>query len=322
MIIVTGGAGFIGSCCVARLNELGHDDLVVVDQWDPEGLKKKNLAGKKYLRFIDKQDFLAMMQNDGIKDSVSHVIHMGACSSTTGTDREYYRKNNFEYSCEVARWSMAKGARLIYASSAATYGDGESGYSDDPAKIRQCHPLNYYGESKQMFDEWVLDNDLYGKVVGLKFFNVFGPNEYHKGDMKSVIAKAYAGVVQEGKMRLFRSYRAGYADGEQKRDFVYVKDVVDVMMFLMDHPAINGIFNLGTGEAQTWNELAHALFAAVGKKPVIEYVEMPEHLRPRYQYFTQAEMERLRAVGYQKPFTRLGDAVRDYVGYLKQGRSW
>jgi ADP-L-glycero-D-manno-heptose 6-epimerase len=317
MIVVTGGAGFIGSCIVAKLNELGRKDILVVDRWDEDGLKKKNLAAHSYLAFHDHDEFLKLILADKIKENVSCLIHMGACSSTTGQDRAHYMQNNYEYSCRLASWAIKKGARFIYASSAATYGDGENGYSDSKESIRRCKPLNYYGESKQLFDEWVFDNDLYNKVVGLKFFNVFGPNEYHKGDMMSVIAKAYERVVRDGKIALFKSYRAGYADGEQQRDFIYVKDAVDVVIYFMDHPKVNGIFNLGTGKARTWNDLARALFSAVGKPVVIEYIDMPESLRPRYQYFTQADMTRLRKAGYQKPFTSLEDAVRDYVKYLK-----
>ncbi len=322
MIIVTGGAGFIGSCVVARLNEIGHGDIIIVDHWDKASLKKKNLAGKKYTQFYDKDEFLSLILADRLKQPISHVIHMGACSSTTGTDRDYYMKNNFEYSCHVAQWSLARHARLIYASSAATYGEGENGYSDALESIRSCRPLNYYGESKQLFDEWVLDQNLYDRVAGLKFFNVFGPNEGHKGDMRSVIAKAYGKVVSEGRMTLFKSHRTDYADGEQKRDFIYVKDAVDIIMFFMDHPSVNGIFNAGTGEARTWNDVAKALFAAVGRPTHIDYIDMPQHLQSRYQYFTQADMRKLRTAGYARPFTKLEDAVKDYAGYLREAASW
>jgi ADP-L-glycero-D-manno-heptose 6-epimerase len=318
MIVVTGGAGFIGSGVVARLNELGHKDIVVVDRWDKAGLKKKNLAGSSYLAFHDHEDFLKLVLAEQVKEDVSCLIHMGACSSTTGQDRAFYMQNNYEYSCHMARWAMKKRARFIYASSAATYGAGESGYSDEKDLIRCCKPLNFYGESKQLFDEWVLDNGLYDKVAGLKFFNVFGPNEYHKGEMRSLIAKAYDRVVKEGKIGLFKSYLDAYGDGDQKRDFIYVKDAVDVVMFFMDHPEVNGIFNLGTGEARSWNDLARALFSAAGKPLVIEYIDMPVRLRSQYQYFTQADMKRLRSVGYQKPFTSLEDAIKDYVKYLEK----
>ena len=297
MIIVTGGAGFIGSCLVSKLNQLGHKDIVIVDHWDQDGLKKKNLAGKYFQRFYDKTDFLGLVLADKIDGNVFAIVHMGACSSTTGQDRDYYLKNNFEYSCHMARFALTKKARFIYASSAATYGDGERGYSDDRESIAACKPLNFYGESKQMFDAWVLKEGLYDKVVGLKFFNVFGPNEYHKGDMRSVIAKAYERVVKEGKMVLFKSHREGYNDGEQKRDFIYIKDAVDIVLYLMEHPQINGIFNVGTGRARTWNDLSLALFSAAGQRPQIEYVDMPEHLRSRYQYFTQADVSSLRRVG-------------------------
>ncbi len=316
-IVVTGGAGFIGSCMVAWLNAQGYKDLIVVDHWDGDGLKRRNLTGKDYISYYDKAEFLGLVLSGKAPRDVGCVFHMGACSSTTGQDRDYYLKNNFDYSCHMARWALGAGARFIYASSAATYGDGENGYSDSLDSIGRCKPLNYYGESKQMFDEWVLREKLYDKVVGLKFFNVFGPNEYHKGDMKSVIAKSYDRVVQEGKMVLFKSHRPDYADGEQKRDFVYVKDVVDVMQFFMQEPSINGIYNVGSGRARSWNDLAFALFAAVGKPPLIEYVPMPEVLRSKYQYFTQADMSRLLKSGYDRPFTGLEEAVKDYVVYLK-----
>ncbi len=320
MIVVTGGAGFIGSCIVSQLNALGREDLLIVDHLETGSEKARNLENKLYADYFDKSDFLECILNDQLQEDVECVIHMGACSSTTLTDEEYYRKNNYEYSCHLAQWTLAQNARFIYASSAATYGDGEKGYSDLDDMTRRLKPLNYYGESKHHFDLWVLDHGLEKKCVGLKFFNVFGPNEAHKGDMRSVISKAYQRVVQEGKISLFKSYRAEYADGEQKRDFIYVKDVVDVVLFFFGHPDINGIYNVGTGQARSWNDLARALFEAVGRDPVIEFMEMPEHLRPRYQYFTQADVAKLRQSGYVKPFTALEDAVKDYAQYLASGR--
>lgn len=318
MIVVTGGAGFIGSCLVAKLNELGINDLIIVDHYDDDhDPKKKNLAGKKYVRYFDKAEYLKLLRRDSFDFDVSCLFHMGACSSTTVQDADYFEKNNYEYSVIVAQWALKYKARLIYASSAATYGDGEIGYSDDEGMMPKLKPLNLYGASKQKFDMWVLNNHYQDKMVGLKFFNVFGPNEYHKDDMRSVVAKAYDGVATEGKMKLFKSYNSSYKDGEQKRDFIYVKDVVDVMIFLMKQPQINGIFNLGTGKASTWIELANALFKAVGKKPNIEFIEMPEILKPRYQYFTEALMTKLRQAGYTKTFTSLEDAVADYCTYLK-----
>ncbi len=317
MIVITGAAGFIGSCLVAELNKRGRQDLIVVDHYDDDNdPKKRNLAGKRYVRYYDKAEFLKLIRRDQFDFDVEAVLHMGACSSTTLQDAEYFKQNNLEYSCQVALWALKNNIRLIYASSAATYGDGEQGYDDKEASIPLLKPLNLYGESKQQFDCWVLEHGYQGKMVGLKFFNVFGPNEYHKEDMKSVVAKSYDRVVSEGKMVLFKSYHPMYADGQQKRDFIYVKDVVDVIFFFMDNQKVNGIFNLGTGQARTWNDLAGSLFSAVGKKVNIEYIDMPEILKPRYQYFTQARMDRLRQAGYLKSFTSLEDAVKDYCGYL------
>ena len=323
MIVVTGAAGFIGSCLVAELNSRGRNDLIIVDDLSgEEDPKKKNLAAKRYLRYYDKAEYLKLLKRDLFDFDVECILHMGACSSTTLQDADYFEKNNYEYTCTVAQWALKNNARLIYASSAATYGDGELGYKDDESLVPLLKPLNLYGKSKQKFDEWVLKQGLQDKMIGLKFFNVFGPNEYHKDDMRSVVSKAYERVVNEGKMSLFKSYNPKYKDGEQMRDFIYVKDAVDVVMFFMDHPAINGIFNLGTGRARSWNDLASALFCAVGRTANIEYIPMPEVLRSRYQYFTQADMTKLRKVGYTKSFTSLEDAVKDYCGYLSTKRYW
>ena len=319
MIVITGAAGFIGSCIVAKLNTRGLKDLILVDHLD-DGMKERNLENKKYARYYDKAEFLERVKKDQVGAGIICIIHMGACSSTTLQDAQYFQENNYEYTRLLALWALGHNVRFIYASSAATYGDGSVGYKDDQETIQKCSPLNLYGQSKQKFDRWVLDHDLLDKLVGLKFFNVFGPNEYHKGDMCSVVAKAYQHVVKEGKMSLFKSYKSQYGHGEQKRDFIYVKDAVDVVMFFVDNPPINGIFNVGTGQAHTWNELARSLFAAVGKPMNIEYIEMPEVLRPRYQYFTEADIAKLRNVGYHKPFTKLEDAVYDYVQYLADNR--
>ncbi len=317
LIVVTGAAGFIGSCVLARLNDLGLEDIIAVDHLNDE-LKKKNLENKRIVQYYEKDDFLKCVVNDSINQPIDAVIHMGACSSTTLTDEQYYNHNNYEYSRYLAKWSLKKGARFIYASSAATYGDGSHGYKDDDASTLQCQPLNLYGESKQKFDRWVLENDLINQVVGLKFFNVFGPNEYHKKDMRSVVCKAYPKVDSVGEMVLFKSYHKDYSDGEQKRDFIYIKDAVDVVMYFFDNDKVNGIFNVGTGQARTWNDLANALFMASGKKTNIKYIEMPENLRSKYQYFTQADMDKLKQSGYDKEFTNLEDAVSDYVTYLKE----
>ena len=318
MIVVTGAAGFIGSCIVAKLNERGEQDLILVDHLH-DGLKEKNLEGKKYTQYHDKKDFLELVKQNQLTD-VKCVIHMGACSSTTLQDEKYFEENNYQYTRTLAQWALDHGVRFIYASSAATYGDGSTGYCDDDETVRQCSPLNLYGESKQKLDRWALDEGLTDKIVGLKFFNVFGPNEYHKGDMRSVVAKAYRRVADEGEISLFKSYNEHYGDGQQMRDFIYVKDAVDVVLFFVDHAAINGIFNVGTGQARTWNNLAEALFAAVERPSSIEYIEMPEVLKLRYQYFTQADMTKLRNAGYTKPFTLLEDAVGDYAGYLSAHR--
>ncbi len=323
MIVVTGAAGFIGSCLVAKLNELKRQDLILVDHYDAEDdPKKKNLSGKKYIRYFDKAEYLKLLRRDQFDFDVDCIFHMGACSSTTLQDAAYFQANNLEYSCHVAEWAVKYKARLIYASSAATYGNGNQGYSDDEATISKLKPLNLYGESKQKFDEWVLSRGYQDRMVGVKFFNVFGPNEYHKGDMRSVVAKAYDRVVAEGKMMLFKSYNPKYKDGEQQRDFIYVKDAVDALLFFMDNPSVNGIFNLGTGRARTWKDLAAALFSSIGKPVNIEYMDMPEVLRPRYQYFTEADMAKLRRAGYTKPFMPLEEAVRDFSGYLKNKTMW
>lgn len=316
MIIVTGAAGFIGSCIVSRFNKDGREDLVLVDHIEND-LKKKNLEGKKYQSYFEKEEFRNLIQSGEFSEEVSCVVHMGACSSTTFQDADYFEDNNYQYTKTLAQWSLEKGARFIYASSAATYGDGSNGYKDDDDTVFKCKPLNLYGESKQKFDEWVLDNDLSEKMVGLKFFNVYGPNEYHKEDMRSIVAKSYETVVEEGVMRLFKSTHPDFKDGGQKRDFIYVKDAVEVIMFFVNHSEKNGIFNVGTGEARTWNDLANALFNAVGKETKIEYIDMPKSLVARYQNFTQADMNKLRSVGYKAKFTSLEDAVANYAGYLK-----
>ncbi len=315
MIVVTGGAGFIGSCIVARLNSIGLHDIIVVDHLTDS--KKENLKNKRYRQYYDKRDFLEMIIKDKIDPKIDCMIHMGACSSTTLNDAKYFQENNYEYSCHMAQWSLKHKARFIYASSAATYGDGALGYKDDEAALKKLKPLNFYGASKHKFDQWVFEHFLTDQVVGLKFFNVFGPNEYHKMDMRSVIAKSYEKVIKEGKISLFKSYRKEYADGEQKRDFIYVKDAVNVVMYFYKNPRINGIYNVGSGIARTWNDLALALFKATHIPPKIEYFDMSEDLKSKYQYFTQADILKLKKSGYNKPFTTLEDAVKDYVSYLK-----
>lgn len=318
MIIVTGAAGFIGSCIVSRLNADGEKDLLLVDHM-PDDRKQGNIAHKSYTQYLDKADFLTQIQSDSLGEGVSALIHMGACSSTTLQDEEYFTANNLEYTKALALWSLKHKVRFIYASSAATYGDGALGYNDDDQTVENCKPLNLYGESKQKFDLWALKHGYIDQMVGLKFFNVFGPNEYHKGDMRSVVSKAYQRVSAEGVMELFKSYVPEYGDGEQMRDFIYVKDAVDIVMFFLRTPQVNGIFNVGTGKARSWNDLAKALFAAVGKSPDIRYIPMPEILQTRYQYFTEANMTKLRSAGYDRTITSLEEAVADYASYLENG---
>jgi ADP-L-glycero-D-manno-heptose 6-epimerase len=319
MIVVTGGAGFIGSAFVWRLNQEGiDDDIVIVDSLGTDD-KWKNLVNRRFVDYIHKDDFLRMIGDDQLPFEVSSIVHMGACSSTTERDADYLWNNNYLYTKTLAEWSLKRGIRFIYASSAATYGDGTQGFSDDHSKIRELKPINMYGYSKQLFDLWLLRNKLEGKIAGIKFFNVFGPNEYHKADMTSVIFKAFHQIKETGKVKLFKSYKPEYKDGGQLRDFVYIKDCIDVMWWLFNNSAANGIFNLGTGKARTWNDLIKAVFAAMGIKTKIEYIEMPESLRNQYQYFTEAKMDKLKAAGCPVAFSSLEDSVRDYVvNYLQK----
>jgi ADP-L-glycero-D-manno-heptose 6-epimerase len=251
--------------------------------------------------------------------TVDAVFHLGACSSTTETDVSFLMENNFEYTKQLAQWTADENIRFIYASSAATYGDGSEGFSDDQDGIETLKPLNPYGYSKQLFDLWAKRNGLLDKIVGLKYFNVFGPNEYHKADMRSFVLKAFEQINTTGKVRLFKSHRPDYNDGEQKRDFLYVKDAVDMTLFFYDNPETSGIYNLGAGISRSWNDLAKAVFVAMGKSPNIEYIDMPETIRNQYQYYTEADITKLRTAGYKKPITQLEDAVKDYVrNYLQK----
>ena len=312
MIIVTGGAGFIGSAFVWKLNQEGIDDIVIVDQLGTDD-KWKNLVNRRFVDYIHKDDFLHMICDDQVPFEISAIVHMGACSSTTERDADYLWDNNYLYTSTLAEWAIERGIRFIYSSSAATYGDGTQGFSDDHRKIKELKPINMYGYSKQVFDLRVLRNSLEKKIAGIKFFNVFGPNEYHKGDMTSVIFKAFHQIKETGKVKLFKSYKKEYKDGGQLRDFVYVKDCVNAMWWLFNNPKANGIFNLGTGNARTWNDLIKAVFAAMKKKANIEYIEMPQSLRNQYQYFTEAQMTKLKKAGCPVKFLSLEDSVRDYV---------
>lgn len=310
--IVTGGAGLIGSNIVRQLNARGETDILVVDHLGGNALKQRNLQAIQYAAYMERDVFRAAVRVGQIEPPAV-FYHLGACSSTTETDEAFLEDNNTGYTREMCEWCLAHGTRFVYASSAATYGDGSQGYSDDERVIPTLKPLNLYGWSKQRFDLWLLAEKLTGRVAGLKYFNVFGPGEDHKGDMRSVVSKSYAVVRDTGRMSLFKSDRPDYADGCQDRDFVYVKDAAAVTVWLGDHPEVNGIFNCGTGHARTWLDLANALFAALGKPPQIDFIDMPEKLRGKYQYHTEAEMAKLRAAGCDVPFRPLEDAVRDYV---------
>lgn len=321
MIILTGGAGFIGSVLLAELNRAGYDDILVVDNLASTS-KWKNLVGKKISEYFHKDDFLDIFEEDLDPREIDAVIHLGACTDTTQLDADYLLRNNYDYSKALAEWCFENEVRFIYASSASTYGDGGRGFSDDNAVAQSLRPMNPYAYSKQLFDLWLLDNRYDALCTGFKFFNVFGPNEYHKGTMASVVYKAYTQVKETQSLKLFKSADPKYADGEFVRDFIYVKDCVDVIMWSLETNVAHGIYNLGTGVARSWNDLAGSLFSAMGLPKQIEYIDMPEALRSSYQYFTQADISKLRASGYQKPFLTLEDSVLDYVtGYLSKGEA-
>ena len=319
MIVVTGGAGFIGSALVWALNHRGQDDILVVDRLGQTD-KWRNLAGLRFADYLDKAVFIEHLAQGRFGDSIGAILHMGACSSTVETDADYLMANNYRYTARIAAWRAShRACRLVYASSAATYGDGSQGYVDDENRLHTLRPLNMYGYSKHLFDLRARREGWLADIAGLKYFNVFGPHEGHKGAMRSVIHKAYPGVRDTGTMRLFKSHRPDYADGEQQRDFIYVKDAVAMTLFFLDHPEVNGLFNIGTGCARTWNAVAGALFAAVGQPGVIEYVSMPDDLQPKYQYYTCADMTKLQARGCNHRCLSLEDAIGDYVqNYLHQ----
>ena len=319
MIVVTGGAGFIGSAIVAELNRRGQTDILIVDALG-HSVKWKNLRALSFSDYAERDDFLNHVREGQIADEVDTVFHMGACSSTTETDCSFLIRNNFEYTKHLAQWCVASDIRFVYASSAATYGAGEQGFRDDATEIHTLCPLNPYGYSKQLFDLWAHKHGLLDKIIGLKYFNVFGPNEYHKGDMRSYALKGFEQIKASACVKLFKSGDSKYAHGECVRDFIYVKDAVDMTLFFMDHPDIAGLFNIGTGRARTWNDYVKAIFAALGQEAHIDYIDMPDAIRHQYQYYTQACMDRLYQAGYSRTPLSLEEAIRDYVqNYLERG---
>jgi len=312
MVVVTGGAGFIGSAIVWKLNQLGENKIIIVDELGVDD-KWKNLVPLKFEDFIHKDDFISMIIDRDIAFEIDAVIHMGANSSTTEKDADHLFSNNYLYTKELAAYCVEKNIRFVYASSAATYGDGSLGFDDDENKLETLRPLNMYGYSKQLFDLWAKRNGVFDKIVGLKYFNVYGPNEYHKGDMRSVVHKAFEQIRDTGKVRLFKSLNSKYKDGEQLRDFIYIKDAVDMTLFFLDKPNVNGLFNLGTGKARTWNDLVSAIFKSLNKEVLIEYIDLPEPLQEKYQYFTEANMNKIKKAGFNSSITNLEEGVADYV---------
>jgi ADP-L-glycero-D-manno-heptose 6-epimerase len=319
MIVVTGAAGFIGSCLVGALNDNGYNDIVVVDDFErPE--KEANLLNKTFSHKVDRELFPQWLDDN--HKMVYFIFHIGARTDTTEFDKAIFDKLNLNYTKKVWNQCVEYGIPLVYASSGATYGLGEHGYIDSHEVVKDLAPLNPYGDSKNDFDKWALSQERKPYFwAGLKFFNVYGPNEYHKGRMASVIFHAYNQINEKGEVKLFRSHNPDYGDGEQLRDFIYVKDVVKVCLFLMHHRKDSGLYNLGTGKARTFLDLAKATFSAMGKPPKINFIDTPVDIRDKYQYYTQAEMHKLKSIGYDDEFTSLEEGVEDYVkNYLSQNR--
>ncbi len=319
-VVVTGGAGLIGSALIWELNRRNITDIIVVDHLGSSE-KWRNLVPLKFNEYYEKDVFRKMLLDRTLDDlKIDGILHMGACSSTTETDASYLIDNNFNYTKELAIFAVSKNIRFVYASSCATYGNGSMGYIDDDDEIEKLRPLNMYGYSKQLFDLWAKRRGIQKLITGCKFSNVYGPNEAHKGNMRSVVLRAFEQISTEGKMRLFKSYNPQYVDGEFKRDFLYVKDAVKMVLHLYNTPSATGLFNIGSNRAETWNSLASAAFEAM-KLPVnIEYIEMPEPLRPKYQYYTKAETAKLFSYGWTNEASPLKDSVKDYIcNYLLKG---
>lgn len=321
MIIVTGAAGFIGSCLVSKLNQEGFTDLILVDDFS-DSQKMKNLEGKKYSQKIHRDEFIQWLREN--QRLVQFVFHLGARTDTTEFNKEIFDTLNLNYSKNLWKVCVEFGLPLVYASSAATYGMGEFGYDDNEEAIEKLKPLNPYGDSKNDFDKWALKQEKKPYFwVGLKFFNVYGPNEYHKDRMASVILHAFNQIQEKGVVKLFRSHNPNYKDGEQLRDFVYVKDVVEVCYFLLHHRKDSGIYNLGSGKARTFLDLVKNTFSALNKAPNIEFIDTPIDIRDKYQYFTEANMKKLKSIGYSKPFYTLEEGVKDYVqNYLVEKKMY
>lgn len=320
MIVVTGAAGFISSCLVSALNDKGFDQIVVVDDFTKTE-KEQNLVGKSIVAKVPRHEFFAWAKDFAAE--IDFVFHLGARTDTTEFDQSIFDELNLNYSKDMWQFCAENNIPLIYASSGATYGLGEHGYADSHEIVDQLKPLNPYGDSKNDFDKWALQQDVAPPFwAGLKFFNVYGPNEYHKGRMASVIFHAFNQITKTGGMKLFASHNPEYKDGEQLRDFVYVKDVVAVCLFLMDQQPENGLYNLGTGEARTFLDLTKATFKAMGKPEQISFVPTPEDIRDKYQYFTEADMTKLRKAGYKETFYSLEEGVEDYVKHYLTGRNY
>ncbi|MBW6484437.1 MAG: ADP-glyceromanno-heptose 6-epimerase [Vicingaceae bacterium] len=324
MIVVTGAAGFIASCLVSKLNQEGFKDIILVDDFSSDSYrkaeKKKNFEGKFYTDKIERNVFSEWLDNN--HQLVEFVFHIGARTDTTEFDKAIFDTLNLNYSKDIWNKCVEYGLPLVYASSAATYGMGEFGYEDNHEVVNKLKPLNPYGNSKNDFDKWALAQKKQPYFwAGLKFFNVYGPNEYHKGRMASVIFHAFNQIQQTGEMKLFASHHPDYKDGEQLRDFVYVKDVVNVCLFLLEHRKNSGLYNLGSGKARTFLDLVKNTFYALEKTPQISFIPTPEDIRDKYQYFTEANMNKLKSIGYSHEFTSLEDGVKDYVQhYLKEGK--
>ncbi|PHI18387.1 ADP-glyceromanno-heptose 6-epimerase [Lewinellaceae bacterium SD302] len=344
MYIITGAAGFIGSCLLAYLNEQGITDIIIVDDFSNYEAKTPNWENKHFLRKIEREDFFRewdagfgyQSSNAGSSNGkerpattepakIKGIYHLGARTDTTEFDYDIFQKLNVDFSQDIWKRCVAQNIPLVYASSAATYGEGELGYQDRHDILEELHPLNPYGRSKNEFDKWALDQPTAPPAwYGLKFFNVYGPNEFHKDRMASVIFHTYRQLKATGKMKLFRSHRPDFADGHQSRDFIYVKDLCNLMHWLMEHqPTPHGLYNAGTGTARTFLDLATATFAAAGVEPDISFIDTPADIRDKYQYFTEADMSKLRAAGYNAPFHSLEAGIEDYVqNYLMEGRYW